>query len=103
MKHEDNRRTLVEFGNNGVWKLCKVLMIKQDCVLGKHYHKEKVESFLLVKGEGKIKLGGDLMKDMEVLTEYFVPKNISHEFLLRKDSILIGLCSKEFNIQDDYK
>ena len=38
---KDNRRELFEYGDNGVWKVSKYLKIKEDCVLGNHYHKNK--------------------------------------------------------------
>lgn len=100
--HTDERRTLIEFGNGKDWKLCKIIKVKRDCILGKHYHKKKDESFMLVKGKGWIKIGS-IQNDMELFKEYLVPANIIHEFSLAKNSILIGLCSKEFNPGDDYQ
>ena len=101
--HTDDRRTLLEFGNNGKWSLCKVVKTKQDCVLGKHYHKEKVESFMLIDGDGDIRVGSQDFEPMELFREYYIPKNIMHEFKLSKDSILLGLCDKEFDQNDDYR
>ena len=101
--HTDNRRTLTEFGNGNNWKLCKVVKTKQDCILGRHYHKLKDESFMLVFGEGRIKLNEEQFTNMILFDEYFVPANVQHEFILKKNSILIGLSSKEFDPDDDYR
>ena len=101
MKHEDNRRALTEFGNGRTWKVCKVIEAKENCYLGNHYHKKKDESFMLIKGDGEIKTGGNSHK-MQLFEEYFVPAYIRHEFFLITGSILIGLCSEEFNPKDDY-
>lgn len=106
--HTDERRTLVEFGNNRNWRLCKVVETKEDCILGKHYHKKKVESFMLVSGSGTIQIDTaneivpHVKETMELFKEYFVSNNMLHEFFLKKGSILIGLCSKEFDPNDDY-
>jgi dTDP-4-dehydrorhamnose 3,5-epimerase-like enzyme len=101
--HTDERRTLVEFGNGTDWKLCKVIKTHKDCVLGNHYHEEKIESFMLVSGGGTIKINGFMTEDMELFKEYFISENIMHEFNLTKDSILIGLCNKEFDLQDEHR
>lgn len=100
MKHEDNRRILTEFGNGKDWKVCKVIQTKEDCVLGKHYHREKDESFMLVRGKGEVKITKQF-EDMELFKEYYVPAGTIHEFYLTKGSILVGLCSKEFNPNDE--
>ena len=98
--HTDNRRTIAEFGNGGNWKLCKVIKTKEDCILGNHYHKKKDESFMLIEGTGHIKIV-EWSSVMELFKEYFVPANIRHEFHLTKNSVLIGLCSHEFDSEDE--
>lgn len=100
--HTDNRRMLTEFGNGKNWKVCKIIEAKEDCILGKHYHKKKDESFMLIKGTGEIKTAGGNPHKMQLFEEYFVPAYIRHEFFLIAGSILIGLCSEEFNPKDDY-
>lgn len=99
--HTDNRRSIVEFGNGNDWKLCKVIKTKEDCILGNHYHKKKNESFMLITGNGEIKIGEEQFVDMELFKEYFVAANTRHEFHLTKDSVLIGLCSEEFDPNDE--
>ena len=96
MRHEDNRRTLTEFGNGKDWRLCKVVIIKEDCVLGNHYHKEKDESFMLIKGTGYFN-----KEEMILFKEYFVSRGTVHEFFLTGDSILISLATKEFDSDDE--
>ena len=96
MRHEDNRRTLTEFGNGKDWRLCKVVIIKKDCVLGNHHHKEKDESFMLIKGTGYFN-----KEEMILFKEYFVSRGTVHEFFLTENSILISLATKEFDPDDE--
>jgi mannose-6-phosphate isomerase-like protein (cupin superfamily) len=99
--HSDNRRTITEFGNGSNWKLCKVIKIKEDCILGKHYHKKKNESFMLAEGSGKIGINDEEPTEMQLFKEYFVPTDMKHEFHLTKCSLLIGLSSEEFDPNDE--
>ena len=102
--HTDSRRDLIEFGNyNKDWVLCKVIIAKEDCVLGNHYHENKNECFMLIHGAGRIRLNNDSFKDMELYEEYFVHKTVIHEFILTKGSKLICLCDQEFDPKDEYK
>jgi len=98
-KNEDSRRKLFSFPEG------KILEIKQDCVVGKHYHKIKNEFFLLSRGECIMILrsGGD---------EKIIPMNIGelyrvkpfqyHEFHIKKGSILVGLNTTTYDPEDDY-
>ena len=48
--HEDNRRALIEaFNGDFVAKQLKILKIKEDAVLGNHYHPYK-QFFYMLKG-----------------------------------------------------
>lgn len=96
-KHEDNRRLLISWGDF-MHGEAKTLIALDDCVLGNHYHKEKTESFMLVHGKGI--LNGIEMKLNE---EYLIEPLVKHYFELKKGSILIGLCSKKYNPNDDYE
>ena len=48
-KHEDTRRTLIEWAS-GDFKIAKAVTAKTDCVVGDHYHRNKDEHFLLLSG-----------------------------------------------------
>lgn len=101
MKHEDERRLLVEFGAGRNWKSCKFIAVKQDCVLGDHYHNKKDECFLIV-GDGTCYVGDRIIK-VEGITIIEVPRGTWHKFELKDESLVIGLASEEFDPKDDYK
>ena len=96
MIHEDDRRILED------WPEAKTITAKAYCELGNHYHKIKTERFVLVKGEGTLIVEGKSfeMKIGELIT--ILPFEM-HAFKLKKDSVLIGLCSHVFDPNDDYK
>ncbi|HEU5290538.1 MAG TPA: cupin domain-containing protein [Cyclobacteriaceae bacterium] len=103
MIHEDERRTLEPFPE------AKIITIKQDCVIGNHYHKIKTEKFILLKGKCKLNLStveGIIMRTsvkMKTGETYTVPPNTWHEFQITKDSILLGFNSHPYDSTDDYK
>lgn len=94
--NEDQRRKLTSFPEG------KLLEIKEDCIVGGHYHKIKTEYFVLVEGYAKIKLG-TVTKVMRKGKLIIVPPFTFHEFEIKEDSILMGLCTHEFDPHDDYK
>lgn len=101
-EHEDQRRTLYSFAE------AKVLEVKEDCVLGKHYHKLKTEIFILSKGECtvdycSIENRGLESRKMLIGELHIIEPNTYHEFHIKAGSILIGLNSKPFDAADDYK
>lgn len=100
--HEDNRRSIFEFGAYGNWKVCKYLEIKEDCIIGDHYHRGKDECFLLSKGEANIILGSETSKVVAPMV-INVSRNTYHLFDIRKGSILICLASEEHTPNDDHK
>jgi hypothetical protein len=98
----DDRRNLYEFGEGRDWKVSKVIEIKEDSVLGQHYHAIKWEAFMLVSGGGIIEID-QIPIEMEKFKEYMIEPLTMHTFNLSKGSILIGLCSELFNENDDYR
>lgn len=103
MNHEDDRRILESFPE------AKVITIKKDCSIGNHFHKIKTEKFILLKGKCKLNLStveGIIMSTslkMKKGTLYTVPPNTWHEFVISKDSVLIGFNSHPYDKEDDYK
>jgi mannose-6-phosphate isomerase-like protein (cupin superfamily) len=95
MIHEDERRILED------WPEAKVITAKKDCVLGEHYHKIKTEKFILTLGTARIVIDGETI-DMKVGEMYIVNPFEVHTFLLRKGSVLVGLCSHKYTPSDDY-
>lgn len=113
MIHEDDRRTLESFPE------AKIIKVKQDTVIGQHYHKIKTERFILLEGKCKLIIkstsepvsikgknntlilkGEYKMKKGEI---YVIEPNIYHEFEIKKDSILLGFNSHPYDPTDDYK
>ena len=98
MIHEDERRLLVEWGIGENWKVCKTIFIKEDTTLGNHFHKVKTECFMLVSGSGFFN-----DSPMKIGKEYIVLPGNEHHFVLIKGSVLIGLCTHEYDKSDDYE
>jgi hypothetical protein len=102
---DDSRRSLYEFGQ-GEWKCAKYLEIKEDSVIGDHYHKLKDEYFLLVSGEIEELIMNDgigpVMKSIRPPFAFAVPRWTYHKFKVKAGSILIGLQSELYDKTDDY-
>lgn len=96
MIHEDERRILEDFPEG------KILTIKEDSIVGKHYHKIKTEIFYLVNGSGFVTLDG-VRSQIELSKPMFIPPLTKHEFELKAGSVLLGFCSHPYNSDDDIK
>ena len=101
--HQDDRRILESLPE------AKIITAKQDCIIGRHYHKIKTEKFILTLGscklvvssvEGITMTGSFRMKKGHL---YSIPPNTYHEFHIKKDSVLIGINSHPYDANDDYK
>lgn len=101
-RHEDKRRTLIEWLNDFPIRSCKVLIAKDECDVGNHYHKLKDEVFYLLKGTGEVTLDGvtEILSSGDIV---YVPALAKHSFLLTKDSILLGGATKMYDKSDEYK
>lgn len=101
--HEDERRILESFPE------AKIIKVKQDCVIGEHYHKIKTEQFILCEGKCKLvvqNVGDIKMKGSQSMRKgqlYIIQPNTYHEFHIEKDSVLIGINSHPYDPTDDYK
>ena len=93
MKHQDSRRTLYEFE----YPITKLLVMHEDAEVGNHYHLKKDEEFMLVSGEGT--LNG---KDMMLFESHLIKAGTPHTFNLKKDSVLLGFCTRPYDPTDDY-
>src|SRR6185369_16773593 len=98
--HEDERRKLIEWSGG---KVSKALIAKDGCIVGNHYHRNKEEKFLLLVGHAYVTIGPDPAKYVDAPTEFTVPPNTYHEFVLSGGSILLGVCSEEFDPKDEIK
>jgi mannose-6-phosphate isomerase-like protein (cupin superfamily) len=96
--HEDNRRVLLTMFNGDledfVARQVKILVLKEDAVIGGHYH-DYGELFYLFDGAGSFKLK-DI--DRNVVEQYnlgkgdrlFIPKGVAHKGSFKRGSVLIG-------------
>lgn len=112
--HEDDRRKLVDWSDGLETKTCKVIVAKEDCTLGKHYHKLKTERFMLVHGEAEMERDTELMfgkmhsnfraqkHSMALHLPYVVVPNVVHTFYLKKGAVLIALIDRVYDPEDDY-
>lgn len=101
LTHSDDRRDLYS------WPEAKMIKVKRNTTIGKHYHKKKEELFILTSGVGLLYWGKpngprDVI-EMERGTIYTIPPNTYHEFHLLEGAILIGLNSNPYDPTDDYR
>lgn len=101
VKHEDGRRTLIEYINDIPIRTSKVLYVKEDSTLGKHFHKLKDDVFFMVKGSGFYKLDGKrhTLKEGDCI---FVKAGVRHTFTLKAGSVLIESSTTPYDKKDEY-
>lgn len=101
-RHEDERRTLVEYIHDLPFRTSKVLFVKQDSVLGNHYHKLKDDIFFLVKGSGTYTIDGH----EEIFSQgdcIFVKAGMRHSFKLFNGSILLESSTLPYDKGDEHE
>lgn len=101
--HEDDRRLLIDWSDAYDIATCKIVKVKQDCVLGEHYHKLKNERFMLIQGSAEIQLNDKPAEPMKIGLPVLVSANTRHKFTLSKGSILLCLVDKPYDPNDDYE
>lgn len=95
--HSDERRDLRSFPE------AKLIKVKKDTVIGRHYHMRKEEKFILSEGEGVLHLGmPSEIVPMQVGRIYSVKPGQYHEFHLKRGSVMVGLNSHAYDPSDDY-
>ena len=99
-KHEDNRRTLTEWIADFPIRCCKVVEMKEDGVLGNHYHKNKQDFFYLLKGTGYYWIGGNggTINEGDCLTALPIEP---HSFELKAGSILLEASTTPYDKEDE--
>lgn len=100
--HEDNRRKLIEYVADMPIRTCKALVVKEDTVLGDHYHKLKDEIFYLLKGSGTVTLDG-VTSPFNENDIVHAKAGVKHTFNLLEGSILLEAGTEPFDATDDYK
>jgi len=103
--HEDNRRALLTAFNGDLGSFVatqvKFAVMKQDAVLGGHYHTYD-ELFYLLEGQGTFSLRDTRSEVSGQNVEYqlvkgdrlFIPPYVAHKALVKAGSILVG-CTAE--------
>ncbi len=107
IKHEDIRRVLIEYVSDSEIRRCKVIEIKEDSVLGNHYHRKTDSFFYLLRGNGTYDIwdfdnkldgeNGDFLEGECI----FVPRNVVHTFKLLKGSIMLETASQPYDKEDE--
>lgn len=99
--HEDERRKLVEW-SEGEFKTAKVVIAKENCVVGDHHHNKKDEEFLLLSGKAKkVVIGETVEIEVDQMRKWVVPRGTYHLFDLDKDAILLGTATERFSKEDE--
>ncbi len=101
--HEDDRRIIYDWAA-GEFKSAKAVVVKQAIPIGDHYHKNKEETFLLLQGKFmELVVGDDKRKDIPAPFVVFVPKGVYHKFICEPGSILLGVATELFDINDEIR
>lgn len=102
-EHENDKRILIEWIENTPFCSTKAIIAKTDSPIGGHYHKEKNEIFLLLKGKAKrVIIGKTEQRDVKAPHLWECPKGTYHLFELKKKSILLGAADKPFDSEDEH-
>lgn len=102
IKHEDERRILVDYPFPDGIKSIKLVTAKDGCLVGNHWHKEKDEYFILLKGSGVAVTNLWDSKEMVVGEIISCPRGTPHTFKLVEGSQLLGLATELFDETDEY-
>lgn len=106
IRHEDNRRVLVEWVKDLPIRCIKTIFVKDDSPLGNHYHLKKDEVFYLLKGKGTVILTTKTNQTRQWMFEgecIFVPRGTIHTFNLFPDSILLEAATEPYDPVDEIR
>ena len=100
--HEDSRRTLIEWIADSPFQSAKVVVAKSQQAIGGHYHRLKDEAFLLVSGVVVAATVGTVkFRDIRAPFRWEVPAGVWHEFTLEPESVLLGVATQPFDLEDE--
>lgn len=108
--NEDNRRSIkCIFNGKFTARQAIIIEVKEDSILGKHYHLYD-EIFYLLKGKADYKFinvdtGEEKKIEVKEGEKIKIPSKTYHEVFMPKGSVMIGLTEKEYvNAQiNDFK
>jgi oxalate decarboxylase/phosphoglucose isomerase-like protein (cupin superfamily) len=101
IESDDERRTLATlFNGDFTAKQGKILEIKEDSILGKHYHNYS-ELYYLHSGNATFEAQDIETKESRTIhmvpgDEVLIPSNIAHKVTIKKGSVLIGFTEKPY-------
>lgn len=108
--NEDDRRKIEEFESPHCSLSVSRLTILRDSVLGNHFHKNKTETFVVIKGSGwvlqrSVNEEGERITDtklshLHVGSVVVIPPLTAHTFGMRKESELLCFSSATFDPLD---
>jgi len=102
IKHEDNRRKLIEWISDFPIRCCKILIMKENGEVGGHYHNKKIDTFYLLKGGGTFEIG-DTAGTLIEGGCYRATMGELHTFKLKAGSILLEASTTPFDKNDENK
>ena len=107
-RHEDERRTLIEWNKDIPMKRSKVLIVKKKSVLGKHYHNLSDSIFYILKGKCIITTKSAHSNTAPVHRKWmfegdceFVPRGIIHRFEVFPGTVMLESATEPFNNNDE--
>lgn len=102
-KNLDSRRNLYDWNVDFTCKSIKLIELFPGNTVGKHYHKEKEELFILTNGVlDKIIIGTKEFFNIKSPAAWLIKKGVYHEYNTKNKITLLCLASKEFDSKDDF-
>ena len=93
---------LIEWISDTPFRSAKVVVAKSQQAIGRHYHRNKDEIFLLLSGRAvRAVVGGDVSANVEAPAKWEVPAGAYHEFELEAGSVLLGAATRPFDPEDE--
>jgi hypothetical protein len=103
MRHEDDRRILFDWAT-GDFKSAKAVIVKKSIAIGDHYHKNKEEEFLLLQGMFiELIIGQEKQYNIPGPYKVNIPRGVYHKFVCSEGSILLGVATELFDVNDEIK
>lgn len=100
--HEDERRFLLEWIPDMLFRSAKAVVAKRDSVIGNHYHRNKDEVFFLLSGTARrVVMGGHEELGVSAPRKWFAERGTRHLFELEKGAILLSAATDVFDPADE--
>lgn len=103
--HEDNRGQLNQLIHEGFSQV-NVITSKKNTFRGGHYHKQNIEAFYILSGEGDVFFTDGKTTDVYHFgpgSFFEIPENVSHSFRFLEDTVLVSMYSSGVENSDGSK